>query len=295
MKRSSALVIILLFLTIVPAQVVAQFDGEPSEDELGAPLYPGAVFIKKTSGLDPYYETSMYISFVPIEMVESFFKRKLQEKRVVYFSEDKIYLTIYLMKTWSKFPVKPSKDDLSKLESEQSLQIRYYYPELYESLAKFYEKKLDGDMKANALRDGKTMLLYTYLKSEKNRSSKKIIASWKETSRDLDIYYGSILEFKPNGTYTFTFTPENLKAMAKQFVLKKRFKNMSEEEIKKYLGEINPEKGEYVIMRNSITFVSENPIDGDRTKSGLADVGTATLSLELINKPRLSFIRKSLE
>ena len=163
MKHMSVVILSLLFLTTPAAgQIAGMFDGEPTEDELGAPFYPGAVFIRKTIELDPYHETAMYISFVPMKMVETFFKRKLPEKRVVYYDDDEIYLTVFLLKTWSKFPSKPSRDDLSRLESEPCVRVYFYNPNLYEPLADYFEKIPDEKLRVNAVRDGKTMILYTY-------------------------------------------------------------------------------------------------------------------------------------
>ena len=295
-KYSVAMILSLLFLsTSVSAQIGGIFEDEPTEDELGAPLYPGAVFIRKSIDIDPYHETAMYISIVPMEVVETFFERKLPEKRVVYYDDDEIYLTVFLLKTWSKFPSKPSRDDLSRLESEPCVRIYFYYPDPYEPLAEYFEKIPDRNLKVNALRNGKTMILYTYEKSEEYKSSRRIAGRWKEVSRDIENYFGSILEFKSDGTYSFTFTPENLDAMVKNSGSNQSFKNKNAEEIKVYFEERNPETGRYVIMKNTITMISEKPVDGIKTKSGLADVGPATLSLELINKPRLTFLRISLE
>jgi len=295
MKSTIVMALILFLSPPVSAQVIGKFKDEPTIKQLGAPLYPGAVFIRKTVGLDPYHETVMYISRVPMKMVETFFNRQLPEKRVIYYSDDDIYMTAYLLKTWSKFPGEPTREDLSKLESEPSVQISIYDPNSYEPLAEYFDKKPEEKMIASAIRNGKTMIRYTYEKSEEYKSSKQIIGSWKEASRDLEDYYGSILQFNPDNTYTFTFTAENIGAMAKKLAMSKNFKGWSEDAIKKYIEERNPEKGTYVIMKNTITMVSDKPVDGMKTKSGLANIGTATLSLELINKPRLIFLRASLE
>ena len=292
MKHTVVIVfILLLFSSFTSAQVLGQFQDEPTEDELGAPLFPESEFIRKSVGLDPYHETAVYISLVPMETVESFFEKKLPEKRVVYYSDKDIYMTAFLLKTWSKFPGKPTRDELPRLENEPSIQIIFYDPESYESLAKLFEKSPEGKIKATTIRNGKTMIKYTYKIVEEYKSSQKIISSWKEISRDLKDYYGSILEFKSDSTYTFRFTAENIDEIAKDLALSKEFKGKSGEDIKKYFEERNPENGKYVIMKNYITMVSEKPLDGMRKKSGLVDVGSATLSLTLFNKPKLTFLR----
>ena len=295
MKSTIVMVLILFLPPLVSAQVVGEFEDEPTIKQLGAPLYPGSVYIRKIVGLDPYHETAMYISLVPMKMVETFFNRQLPEKRVVYYSDDGIYMTAYLLKTWSKFPSKPTREELSKLESEPSVQIHFYDPNPYEPLAEYFDKKPDGKIKANVIRNGKTMIRYTYEKSEEYKSSKQIIGSWMEASRDLEDYYGSILQFNTDNTYTLIFTAENIDSMTKKLASSKKFKGWHENDVKKYIEERNPENGTYVIMKNTITMISDNPVDGMKTKSGLANIGTATLSLELINKPRLIFLRASLE
>jgi len=296
MKSTIVMVLFMVFLSsLVSAQTIEEFENEPTQVQLGAPLYPGAIFIRKTAGLDPYHETAMYISLVPMKMVETFFDRKLPEKRVVYYSDEDTYLTVYLLKTWSKFPGEPTREELLKLESEPNIQISIYDPGHFKFLSEYFDNKADGKVKANAIRSGKTMIRYTYEKSEEYKSSKQIIGMWKETSRDLEDYYGSVLQFNQDSTYIFTFTAENIDALAKELALSKRFKNWREDDVKKYIEERNPEKGTYVIMKNTITMVSDNPVDGMKTKSGLANVGTATLSLELIYKPRLIFLKTSLE
>lgn len=292
MKHTVVIVFILLLISsFASAQIIGQFQDEPTEDELGAPLFPESEFIRKSVGLDPYHETAIYISLVPMETVESFFKKKLPEKRVVFYSDKDIYMTAFLLKTWSKFPGKPTKNELSGFESEPSVQILFYDPNAYEPLAEYFEKSPEGKIKATTIRNGKTMIKYTYEIIEEYKSSKKIISSWKEISRDLKDYYGSILEFKPDSTYTFRFTAENIDEIAKVLALSNGFKGKSEEDIKKYIEERNPENGTYVIMKNNITMVSEKPLDGMRTKYGLVDIGSATLSMTLFNKPKLTFLK----
>ncbi len=288
------IITLMLFSVSAAAQTLGQYEDEPTAEELGAPLYPGAVFIRLSTGLDPSYVTAIYISLVPMEMVESFFNEKLVEKRVVYYSDDDTYLTAYLLRTWSKFPSNPTKDELSMLENEPSVQVMYYDPAEYESLAEFFERQPNGKTKAATIRAGKTMIRYTYPKVEGNKSSERIVATWRETSRDLKEYFGSTLTFKEDGTYVFTLTPDNIDALVKRRPLRERFDADSEEALKELIAERNPETGTYVIMRNSFSMESDNPVDGLQRKSGLAKVGPVMLSLRLINKPRMTFIKKHL-
>ncbi|MDO8643432.1 MAG: hypothetical protein Q7S00_00505, partial [bacterium] len=132
---------------------------------------------------------------------------------------------------------------------------------------------------------------YTYRISEVDRSTSRLIGVWRESDRDLQKYWGSILEFRPNGTYKFTFTKENLKAMAEQYVGRGPFKDMGSEEVQKILSMKNPETGTFAITKNVISLESSNPVDGGRMKNGLANIGNASLLLELVNKPKMAFVR----
>jgi len=53
----------------------------------------------------------------------------------------------------------------------------------------------------------------------------------------------------------------------------------------------NPETGNYAIMSAFISLKTDKPLAGEARKSGMAAVGSASLSLELINWPRLTFVR----
>lgn len=264
---------------------------EPDRSELGAPLYPGAVFIRTGEGLDPYHRSALYIAVDRMRTIEGFFDRKLPEKMKAFYEDENKYMTVYLLKTWSIFPGKPSREELSKLEREPNIQIFQYDRSLYETLAEYYEKKPGGKHKADAIRTGRTIIQYTYKKSEEYKSAKKIIGTWASSDRDLLVYFKSVLKFDSDGAYTHTFTPDNIEAMVKELSGKKKYESMNKDELRRLVSGRNPEKGTYVIMRNTITFVSKNPVMEKETRNGLAHVGSAVLSLELINMPRLTFIR----
>ena len=289
------LLILIIILIVTPEITVAQDSGlndkEPLREELGAPVYPGAVFIRMMPAIHPYTKTAMYISLVPMEIVEDFFNRKLTEKRVVFFSDQNIYMTAYLLKTWSKFPDKPKAEDLSLLEAEPSLQLRAFDSGSFRPLVDYYVKNPANKDKVNVLQNGKTVILYTYNVTETFTGPSRIIGLWKESSRDLPLFSGSTLEFSSNGEYTWTYTTGNLDALIKLPEVRIRFKGKSDAEIRKSLESLNPEKGKYVIMNNTITMSSGNPVDGIEKKSGLAKITSSYMSLELINKPRLTFIK----
>lgn len=295
MKRVLNAIILAAVLVCITAAAHAQtqplFGAEPSARDLGAPLYPGAEFIRIMPTFDPYHETAMYITLVPITIAEDFFKRKLFEKRTILFDTPYLYLNGYLLRTWSKFPTRPTRDDIDKLQAEPSLQIRQYNPEDLEPLAKYYEKQPDGNIKAMTIRKGETMLLYTYEKPQVTSETEKITGIWTESSRDLPMYYGSRLEFQANGGYIYTATVNNIAAMAKDSSVRERLGGKSESEIIAELTRRNPERGTFSVMSDVISLESKEPLDGVVRKNGLADIGTTTLSLELIGKPRLTLIK----
>jgi len=294
MKRLVMLASMLLVTTIFGHAQKSGLTGiPPTAKELGAPLYPGAVFIRTVTGLNPYYETAMYVSIDRMRTVEDWLERKLPEKRKSFYSDDKTYMTVFLLKTWTAFPGNPSKDELSKLEYEPNIQVYEYDREPYEPLAEFYDRKPEDKPKAEAIRTGRTLILYTYKRTEEFRSEKKIIGDWLSTDRDLKTFYQSTLRFNDDGTYVFSFTPQNIETLVNSYSTQEQFKGRSKEEIQRYLESRNPEKGTYVIMKNTITLVSENPLIKPETKSGLAIVGSSVLSLDLIDQPRLTFIRQS--
>ncbi len=283
--------LMLLLAALCGAQTSGLTAEEPDRSELGAPLYPGAIFIRTVEGLDPYYKSALYIAFDRMRTIEGFFERKLPEKMKAFYEDENKYMTVYLLKTWSTFSGKPSREELTKLESEPNIQVYQYDRNLYETLAEFYERKPKEKHKADAIRTGRTIIQYTYKKSEEYKSAKIIIGTWASSDRDLPVYFKSVLKFDSDGAYTHTFTPDNIEAMVEELSGKKKYESMNKDELRRLVSGRNPEKGTYVIMRNTITFVSDNPVMGTKTRNGLAHVGSAVLSLELINMPRLTFIR----
>ncbi|MBN1290874.1 MAG: hypothetical protein JXB48_03465 [Candidatus Latescibacteria bacterium] len=289
MKRTFIITVMLMaFAGFVEAQLSVD---APTREELEVPVYPGATFIRIIEGLDPYYKSAMYVTLDPMRTVEIFYEKKLPEKMKSYFEDENRYMTIFLLKTWSSFSGKPAKEELDKLEHEPNIQVYQYNREFYNSLIEYYDARPDEKYKADALRTGKTIILYTYKRVEKNLNATRIIGTWQSTDRDLPAFYKSTLTFNDDGTYAHTFTAENIETLIEMLSSQNTFKNKTKEELLDYIRTRNPEKGTYVIMRNTITLVSENPIIEPETKSGLARVKVSLLSLELINLPRLSLIR----
>jgi len=267
---------------------------EPAREELGAPLYPGAVYIRTSTGLNPYHKTAMYISIDPMRTAEIFFEKKIPDNRKVYFEDETLYMTAFLLKTFSKIPPRPTKDDISKLENEPSIQIYEYNRDDLEILAEFFEKKPEEKHRAEAIRYGRTVILYTYRASERFRSEKNIIGTWIASDRNRADWYGGAITFNDDGSYSLDLTPKNLDAQAAGRAGTDP-DNRDAEDIRTALDELNPEAGTYVIMRNHIDLSSDNPVIGTGNKSGLAKVGSSVLTLDLIGFGRITFIRKRVE
>ena len=294
MKR---LMVFLCFLAVGSTMCFAQagsFSGtEPEKEELGAPLFPGAVFLRTVSGLDPYYETALYVTLDEMRRVEIFYEQAIPEKQKMYVDDENLYMTVFLLKTWSTFSGKPTSKELAKLEKEPNIQILDYDPDEYEPLAELYEKNPEKRLTTDTIRAGRSLIRYTYKRIDKNKNAQKIIGTWTSVDRDLPVFFGSSISFKSNGTYIFTLNEENVAALTDKLSTELRYAGKSKEAIQNDIKSRNPEQGSYVIQRNTITFVSESPLIGQKTKSGLAKVGNTLLSLEIINQPRLSLIKDS--
>lgn len=263
-----------MLLLLTGAAYAQGFDErEPSRNQLGAPLYPGAVYLRTVqSNLDQYHTTAEYITDDKIETAVSFFERKLPEKREVFYEDKDTYLVAFLLVTWSKVPGTPKKSDLDLLDKEPSVQLRTYDSGKYGTLIDYFIHKPDGKKKVLALDNGHTLIRYTFTKNEEDVSGKKIVGTWRGTDRDMPRYFGSVIEFRPDGTYAHTFTAANLKARGKS-------------------GALYTEKGKYAILDTIISLESANPLDGPNNRSGMAAVGAASLSIQLANSPRITYLR----
>jgi hypothetical protein len=297
-KSTKRFIVFFIFLSLFAGNVFAQSgiesglnEKEPSKRLLGAPLYPRAVYIRTISGLDPYYETAEYITGDTMDTVLGYFETRIPEKREITYEDKDNYIIIFLLKTWSPFPDKPPKEALNQLEHEPNLQLREFREGPYAPLIEYFYRKPGGKPKADALKDGRIMILYTYRISEVDRSASRLIGQWKESDRDLPNYWGSVLEFRPNGAYTITYTEQNLKGLSKIFAGKGPFRDLGAEVVYKILAGKNPETGAFAITKNVISMESKNPVDGNPWKNGLATIANASLSLELVNMPKMVYVR----
>ena len=293
------IIILILIIVVLAGTTEANergiFGTEPPKDVLEAPFYPEAVFIRTMSSLDPFYETVLYVVPDPVGDVKNYFLRKLPHTRVVQYREEGEWVWTFLLKDWILLPDKPSRDDLTILDKSPNVQVKKFQSELYEPLIELFRSKPDALEEFEALENARTVIRYTYQKIEENIAFKKIIGKWKHVDRDLHDYYGSIFQFKPDSTYKFTLTADNIAFLAKELSSAKQFKDKSPEDIHKFIEGHNPEKGRFSIMRNIIIMETDMPVVGEKEKSGLIEVGSFFFSLRLINTPRLTFIRLSSE
>lgn len=293
MKYISVFILVIGFITGTSKAAEIGITGkEPPKSVLGAPLYPGTVFVRTMSSLDPFYESVFYISPDPVVDVKNFFIRELPGIHVVQYIDMDEWVWTFLLKAWIPFPDKPTRDDLPLLDVSPNIQVRKYQRDLYDSLIELFETKPEAKKELEALKTGKTIIRYTYRKIEEDIGFTKIIGTWKNTDRDLPDYYGSIYTFKPDSTYTIALTPDNIAFIVKKLSSSKAFQDKFPQEIQTYIEKRNPEKGVFSIMRNNIDMATELPVIGDKLKSGLADVGSFSFSMQLINTPRLTFIRQ---
>ena len=268
---------------------------EPHVSELGAPPYPGAVFIRAMPSWDPYFETVLYVSSDTVGNVKNFFSREFPDVRVVQYSEENVWVWVFLLNEWIELPDEPSRDDLTILDASPNILVKKFQRILFEPLLELFETRPDAREKLEALKNARTIIRYTFQKIEEDFSFQKIVGKWKNVDRDLFDYNGSVLQFNPDSTYTFSLTPDNIAYQVKKLHSAKNIKNTNSVDLKKYIEGQNPEKGKFSIMRNSITMETDSPVVGGKVKSGLAEISSVTLSLQFINTPRLTYIREMSE
>ncbi len=244
---------------------------EPERRQLGAPLFPEAVYIRTITGLDMYHETAEYVTSADIKKVIEFFDKKMPEKRTFIFEDRQEYIYGYLLKTWTRFPDNPDRDDLRRLDREPNVQITEFDSGRYATLISFFERKPDGKAKVQALTYSNTMIRYTFRSEEENRTAQRIVGVWRQTDRDQPRFHGSTLEMRPDGTYRVSLTENNISHHSRPAS--------------------RSETGRYAVTGNVISFSTERPVFGGERKSGIVTVGHASLSLELVGLPRLTFVR----
>jgi len=269
---------------------------EPSEDLLlNAPLHPEAVFIRTLPCLDPYFERALYVVPDPVSDVKNFFSEKLPGKRIVQYKERDAWVWTYLLKDGTPIPDNPSRDDITILDRSPNIQVTKFQEEFYDPLFELLEAKDGAQKELEVLKKARTVIRYTYEKPEENIEFQKIIGTWRNVDRDLLYYSGSVLHFYPDSTYTLTLTTDNISYLVSFLSSTQEFKGLSTDDITAYIENRTPEKGKFTINRTMISMETDLPVVGEKEKSGLAEIGSVSLSLRFINIPRLTFIRVTSE
>lgn len=288
-----AVTLCLLLLSTGFAGAQDRFIGvEPEEDLIGAPRYPGAVFIRTIDALDAYYQSVLYMTTDSPDDVLNFFRRGLGNVRTVSFDEDGVQAWAFLLAPWIELENLPERSDLIVLDSAPNIQVKAYNRGLYEPLIEYFRTHEGYGKQVDMLEKARTVIRYTYERPEDTSAAEQIAGTWKNTSRDQPGYYGSVLQLTEDGTYSLTFTGDNLRYLAEELASTPRYSGTDVEEIMRDLEERNPETGDFDILRNYITLSSDHPVAGSQTKSGTATVKSFSLSLQIGNLPALAFIRQ---
>jgi len=274
------------------SQRISLVGKEPPAEDLGAPLYPGAVFIRTLSSLDPYYESVMYVTPDRVGDVRKYFRQKLPKARAVRYIDENEWVWAFLLKAWICLPDEPAQEDLGILDMSPNVIVKKFQKRLHEPLIEYFEDRPEMREKLDALREARTIIRYTYRMIEEDIGFEKIRGTWVNVDRGMREYYGCIFRFNADSTYTITMTDENMKAYASFLSSDRGFRGKSPEEIEKRLRERNPETGLFYILRNTIDMVTDEPLLGEKHKSGLVEIRSFSLALQLINMPRLTFIRR---
>ncbi|MBT4484914.1 MAG: hypothetical protein HOC71_14690 [Candidatus Latescibacteria bacterium] len=286
---------LILILTIVAVNTEATekdyLGNEPKAEELGAPLYPGAVFIRGMPSWDPYFETVLYVTSDPIDTVKNFFAEELPDANLVQYREKNAWIWTFLLNKWIEFPDNPTRDDLVILDSSHNVLIKKFQDDLNQPLIEIFASKPGAEKQFTALKNARTVIRYTFQVVDEDIDFKKIIGTWKNVDRDLKEYYGSVFRFNKDNSYTLTLTEENIAYLVEKFSSLKRFNNIPPEDNRKFLEERNPENGKYSILRNSLTMETDAQVIGEIAKIGLVEVTSVTLIMQLVNTPRLTFVR----
>jgi len=286
---------ILLFILLLPSVegfTDSRFMGkEPKKEFLGAPLYPGAVFLRTIGQLDPFYETALYITPDKPEVVKKYYNNKLPGVRVVSFLEENVWVWTFLLKKWIVIPDDPSRDDITILEASPNIQVKQFQKDYYSFLIEYFKVKPGSEKILDAIDKAGTIIRYTYEKPMPDKSITEIKGKWRNTDRDLPEFYGSIITFNADSTYTLQLTKENISAVASSPEIRKKYDIKDAGTIANKMSATNPEKGKYSIMRNTITLAADEPVIGYKTKEGLASAKTVTLVIQFVNMPRLTFIK----
>jgi hypothetical protein len=263
---------------------------EPDPSLLMAPLYPNVIFIRTMDALDPNYEIVIYVTPDTTDKVVAFFSKQLQEKNTTTYQQRNSLVTVFLLRDDPLITPARIEEDFTLLDQTPNIQVELYQKFLYEPLIVLLKTKLNSYREARALENAKTLIRYTYPRTKENVDFIRILGAWKNTDRDLNIFYKSTITFNEDKTYSLLLTQDNVTALADSASSLCPLDVLDKDKIKN-LKERNPEKGKFSLLRQSIVLTTEKPLVDKRAKDGTVKVGPSTLSLEFKGKPRLTFIR----
>lgn len=292
MKHTATLIMILLALVSpAEAQKTSFIGKEPDPSLLGAPIYPGATFLRVMATIDPFFETVFYVSPDPVGDVMEYYRDKLPNARRVQYQDEYEWVWVYIYNPRIPFPDKPTRDDLPLLDTTANVMVKKFQKDLHEPLIELFQSRPDTKPQLDALLTAKTLIRFTFRIQEDDAGMSKLIGSWTNADRAFGIYRGCRIEFKPDGTYVLTLTDSNIAQLAADLADSPGFRGKSAVEIEQNLRERNPERGQYSILRNNIDLFTDAPVLGNENKSGLVEIQGFTFSVQFINMPKLTFIR----
>jgi len=103
-----------------------------------------------------------------------------------------------------------------------------------------------------------------------------------------------VLTFRDDGTYAYELTAGNIEAIARdpRSVPMLVMQGVTvADSVRIQLTERNPETGPYMAALRTLVIKPELPLWSVGTSSGIVEAEYATLTVQFINMPRLTFIR----
>jgi len=274
------------------AQQANLFGTEPEHNVFAAPVFPGAEFIRVTASIDPFYESVMFVSSEPVGDVLDYYKEKLSDVRRIQFKEEFEWVWVYLLKSWIPMPKEPTREDLAILDNSPNVMVRKFQPDLFIPMMELMQTRSGFEARLKTLESAKSIIRFTYRKRQNDIGFTKLQGVWENVDRDLPEFQGSLISFNPDSSYVITLSDDNIEAIAAKMARSRRHAGKSVEELKPLVAANNPERGTFAILRNTIDLVSESPVIGTNVKGGLVEIRAVMFSVQLVNMPKLTFIKK---
>ena len=282
----------LSFTGVVAADPV--MGNEIGAEALGAPRYPGAVFIRILPTLDPYHFSVLYVTPDPVREVRRFFNDKLPSARMLQYVDEGEWCWVFLLDDEIEFPDDPGRNDLTMLDGTANVRIKKYQQNLYVPLVEYFRNSEGNEDRLEALGTAATIIRYTFLRVFEDTTSGNILGVWRNVDRSLPSFYGSVLTFRDDGTYAYELTGGNIEAITRdpRSVPMLAMQGVTvADSVRIRLTERNPETGRYMAALRTLVLKPELPLWSVGTSSGIVEADRATLTVQFINMPRLTFIR----